>query len=60
MNLFSIAGVGVFQVITSGLHKSSVAKGGAGPEVYNPLFMLYAIVLFAGVLIYWFSQDRLD
>ncbi|MBT4567071.1 MAG: MFS transporter [Marinovum sp.] len=60
MNLFSIAGVGVFQVITSRLHKSVVAESGAGTEVYNPLFMLYALALFTGVLIYGLSQDRLD
>jgi len=60
MNLFSIAGVGVFQVITSRLHKAAVADGGVGVDAYDPLFMLYACALLAGVLIYALSQDRLD
>ena len=60
MNLFSIAGVGVFQVITSRLHKAAVAKGGVGADAYDPLFMLYAVALLVGVLIYALSQDRLD
>ena len=60
MNLFSIAGVGVFQVITSRLHKLTVANGGAEWQFYEPLFLLYALALFSGALIYLFSQDRLD
>lgn len=60
MNLFSIAGVGVFQVITSRLHKAVVADGGVGADAYDPLFMLYAFALLASVLIYALSQDRLD
>ena len=60
MNLFSIAGVGVFQVITSRLQKAAVAEGGVGANVYEPLFLLYAFALLVGVLIYALSQDRLD
>ena len=60
MNLFSIAGVGVFQVITSRLQKALVADGGVGADAYDPLFMLYAFALLVSLLIYALSQDRLD
>jgi MFS family permease len=52
-NMFSIGGVGLFQVISARLH---VASGGD----YRTLFLFFALPLLAGCLIYLLSRDSLD
>lgn len=60
MNLFSIGGVGVFQVITGQLHAEALAAGQGPVYPYQVLFGFFAALLAAGLLIYAFCQDRLD
>jgi predicted MFS family arabinose efflux permease len=58
MNLFSIAPVGISQIITGRLHAAAPA---APPEAaYTVLFAFYAICLAVGLAIYLFSKDRID
>jgi predicted MFS family arabinose efflux permease len=60
MNLFSIGGVGVFQVVTGRLHAASIAAGGTGAAPYQLLFAFFAGILLIGLLPYLFSRDSLD
>ncbi|WP_323766091.1 MFS transporter [Marinovum sp.] len=52
MNLFGIAGVGIFQVITGRLHETTAS--------YAPVFAIFAVITLAGMIPYLFSRDRLD
>ena len=60
MNLFSIGGVGVFQVITGKLHAGAVAAGGGAALPYQVIFACFAVTTGIGLVIYLFSRDRLD
>jgi len=58
LNLFSIGGVGVLQMISSRVHAAAPATP---PEAaYSALFLFFALTLLAGLAIYAFSRDRLD
>ncbi|NBD30981.1 MAG: MFS transporter [Alphaproteobacteria bacterium] len=60
LNLFVIAGVGLMQFVTGRVHaaRTEVAETAADP--YATLFLLYGLLLLAGVTIYSFSRDRTD
>lgn len=61
MNLFSIGGVGLFQVITGKLHQAASAEVGATVlHPYQVLFGFFALIVVAGLVPYLFSRDRLD
>ncbi len=60
MNMFGMGGVGVFQFITGKLQKSSVDLGAQGADIYDDLFLFYAVTLAAALGIYLFARDRLD
>ena len=60
MNLFSIGGVGVFQVATGQLHRAVSAKGGAPQAPYEALFVLFLAAMAVGLALYLFSRDRVD
>jgi len=58
LNLFSIAPVGLGQLITGRLHAAAPASP---PEAaYTVLFAFYAICLATGLSVYLFSRDRTD
>jgi hypothetical protein len=51
-NMFSIGGVGLFQVISARVH---AASGGD----YTVLFLFFGLPLVAGCAIYLFARDNL-
>jgi predicted MFS family arabinose efflux permease len=58
LNLFSIGGVGVLQMVSARVHAAAPAQP---PEAaYSALFLFFALTLLAGLAIYAFSRDRLD
>ena len=60
MNLFSMGGVGVMQVITGRLYAAAEATG-RGPDFsYHILFVFFAATVAVGLVIYLFAQDRVD
>mgnify|MGYP001249727426 CR=1 FL=1 len=58
LNLFSIGGVGVLQMISARVHGAAPAT--PAEAQYSALFLFFALTLLAGVVIYAFSRDRLD
>lgn len=60
MNLFSIGGVGVFQVVTGQVHRSVGAAGGAPAAPYEALFALFLAAMVVGLTLYLFCRDRVD
>lgn len=60
MNLFSIGGVGLFQVITGWIHQGASMQGQTGVALYQPVFLFYCIAFALSLIIYAASQDRLD
>lgn len=60
MNLFSIGGVGVFQMITGRVHRAVSAQGGGVEAPYDALFGVFCVALVLGLVLYLFCQDRTD
>lgn len=60
LNLFGIGAVGIAQVVTGRVHAGLEAAGGAVAMPYQGLFVFFAVVLLAGLVVYAFSQDRTD
>ncbi|SDO10425.1 Predicted arabinose efflux permease, MFS family [Lutimaribacter pacificus] len=60
MNLFSIGGVGLFQVITGRLYSAAAATTESAVAPYQLLFGFFAAILALGMIPYLFSRDRLD
>src|SRR5690606_26588888 len=60
LNLLSIGGTGVLQIVSGRLHTAATARGLPPAEVYGTLFLFFAVLLIAGSVIYVFSRDRLD
>ena len=60
LNLFGIGAVGLAQVVTGRVHAGLEAAGGAVAMPYQGLFVFFAVVLLAGLVVYAFSQDRTD
>ena len=58
LNLFSIGGVGVLQMISARVHAAAPASPPEAP--YAAIFLFFALTLLAGCAIYAFSRDRLD
>ena len=56
LNMFSIGGVGVLQVVS----KRVWSGAGGGVAAYEALFLFFALLLLAGCAIYAFSRDRTD
>lgn len=58
LNLFSIGGVGMLQMISGRVHAHAPD---APPEAaYQALFLFFGVLLLLGCLIYAFSKDRTD
>jgi nitrate/nitrite transporter NarK len=60
LNLFTIGGVAVFQMITARIHGAVSAVSGDPMAPYGALFLFSALVVLAGSAIYLFSEDRTD
>jgi hypothetical protein len=58
LNMFSIGGVGLAQMVARPLHDSYHGTGTAEP--FAAVFLLFALMLVAGLSIYMFSQDNTD
>ncbi|MDD7971447.1 MFS transporter [Roseinatronobacter alkalisoli] len=58
LNLFSIGGVGVLQMISGRVHSATPP---APPEApYQAVFLFFGLFLLAGCVIYAFARDRVD
>ena len=60
MNLFSISGVGFFQVISGKIQAAEVSIGITGAARYHDILLTIIVLLGVSLLIYAFSQDNLD
>lgn len=60
MNLFGIGGVGLWQVISGRMHASLSPNASNVADPYQAIFLFFAAMLAVGVVIYAFSEDRLD
>lgn len=58
MNLFSIGGAGVLQSVTARVHGAVAPVPVTAP--YQAIFLLFALLLTAGLVIYLFSTDSMD
>ena len=58
LNMFSIGGVGLAQLIARPLHDSY--QGGDAVAPYTAVFLLFAALLATGLALYFFSQDNTD
>ncbi|MGB7242437.1 MAG: MFS transporter [Sulfitobacter sp.] len=58
LNLFGIAGVGAMQFISGRMH-GNISQSGAGSP-YPAIFILFALALLAGLILYVFSRDTTD
>lgn len=59
MNLFSISGVGFFQVISGKIQAAEVSIGITGAARYHDILLTMIVLLGVSLLIYAFSQDNL-
>jgi MFS family permease len=60
MNLFSISGVGFFQVLSGKIQAAEIASGITGAARYSNILLLMSVLIGVSLLIYAFSQDNLD
>ena len=60
MNLFSISGVGFFQVLSGKIQAAEIASGITGAARYSNILLLMNVLIGVSLLIYAFSQDNLD
>jgi len=60
MNLFGIGGVGVWQVISGRMHAILTPSATNASDPYQMIFLFFAAMLAIGILIYAFSEDRID
>ncbi len=58
LNLFGMAGVGVMQFATGGIHRTYAETGTT--SVYVAIFLFLGVALMIGTLIYLFSRDSID
>ena len=60
MNLFSIGGVGLFQIVTGRLHGTAEAAAVSAVYPYQVLFGFFSALIVLGLLAYAFSRDNLN
>jgi MFS family permease len=60
LNLFGIGGVGAFQMLSGRLHEYGAAGAAVPFDAYQPIFVFLAVAVGVGLVVYLFSQDRLD
>ncbi|MFC7702798.1 MFS transporter [Plastorhodobacter daqingensis] len=60
LNLFSIGGVGLLQMLSGRIHATALASGAGPAEAYQMLFWFFAAAQIVGLAVYLFSKDRLD
>lgn len=59
LNLFSIGGAGLIQMLSGPVHSGVTASGGVVAG-YQAIFLFFALMLLAGCVIYFFCEDRTD
>lgn len=57
LNLFSIGGVGILQVLSGRVYRAALADGAAPTEAYVAVFTLFVASLALGLAFYLFSRD---
>jgi nitrate/nitrite transporter NarK len=58
LNMFSIGGVGVLQVVSRRIYEGA---GTSSPEApFAAIFLFFALMVLAGCVVYAFSRDRID
>lgn len=57
LNLFSIGGVGILQVVSGRVYRAALADGAAPTEAYVAVFTLFIASLAFGLAFYLFSRD---
>lgn len=60
MNLFGIGGVGLWQVISGRMHATLSPSANHVADPYHAIFLFFAAMLAIGIVIYAFSEDRID
>lgn len=60
MNLFAIGGVGAMQVVSGRVYAAAAATGSAPAQTFQPLFLVFAGTVLAGLVIYLFSRETRD
>ena len=60
INLFSISGVGFFQVVSGKMQAAKIASGITGAARYSDILLLMCGLIAISLLIYAFSKDNLD
>ncbi|MGH1576771.1 MFS transporter [Planktotalea sp.] len=60
MNLFGIGGVGLWQFISGRMHASMSPNAAQIADPYHAIFLFFAAMLAIGIVIYAFSEDRID
>jgi predicted MFS family arabinose efflux permease len=58
LNLFGIAPIGLAQIVTGRIHAATPATPVAAP--YEAVFLFFAVITAAGLMVYLMSQDRTD
>ena len=59
-NLLSIGGVGALQFASARVFDARIAAGAPPEAAYGALFLFFAALLAAGLVVYLFAEDRLD
>ncbi|WP_319825512.1 MFS transporter [Thalassovita sp.] len=60
LNLFSIGGVGIFQVITGKVHQAASVGAATTQVPFDALFALFFGAMVVGLVLYLFCRDRVD
>jgi len=60
LNLCSIGGVGVMQLVTGRVFVAVEAQGNRVDGAYSAVFLIFALAVFTGLSIYVFARDRAE
>jgi MFS family permease len=60
LNLCSIGGVGVFQILSGQVHQAALVAGASVAEAHAAVFGMFALALAVGLLLYLPARDRID
>ena len=60
LNLFSIGGTGLAQLVTGRLFAGAQQAGASGAALHQPIFGFFLVAVLCGLAVYLFCRDRLD
>ena len=60
LNLFGIGGAGIMQALSGRVHGAALVGATNTAQPYQALFLFFGISLLIGMLVYLFSQDRME